>query len=261
MKSQINEFSLLKGYSDVMYQLLMHHSVPQERIESMLDALGWDVHDEYMSFNLTSVAETGSTLNTLPQLSVNLSLARSHMFFIPLGDRSAFICNLTKMGCTRSELISILAPTLRDYLVKGSFSASFNDLTNLHYYHEQANLVEQTGARIDPTSWIYRFENYVLEIALDRCVEGTIPETFVPIGLGNLIAYDKRKGTDLVELLRIYLDNERNIAQTARKAFLHRNTCIYKIRRINEITGLNLESPDNRIMLQLALRMICRTSQ
>ena len=37
--------------------------------------------------------------------------------------------------------------------------------------------------------------------------------------------------------------------------FLHRNTLIYRMERIAAITNLELEKPENRLALQLALRI------
>ena len=42
----------------------------------------------------------------------------------------------------------------------------------------------------------------------------------------------------------------------AKELYLHRNSVRYKLRRISEITGLDLRDPEARFQLQLALRIL-----
>lgn len=54
--------------------------------------------------------------------------------------------------------------------------------------------------------------------------------------------YDKRNNAELYKTLRIYLECNNNIQQTANKLFIHRNSLIYRLNRIKEITGLDIEN-------------------
>ncbi len=86
--------------------------------------------------------------------------------------------------------------------------------------------------------------------------KNTIPEALIPEGLQHLIEHDKRKGTAYVQLLRYYLDNERSIVKTIRTAYISRSTFIYQIQKIQEIMQIDLNVPDNRLLLQVILREI-----
>lgn len=72
--------------------------------------------------------------------------------------------------------------------------------------------------------------------------------------LGKLIEYDRDQGTDLVETLTAYFAHKNNLSQTAESLFVHRNTLLYRMERIREISGLDLDNPETRLNLQLALR-------
>ncbi len=72
--------------------------------------------------------------------------------------------------------------------------------------------------------------------------------------LGKLIEYDRAQGTDLVETLTAYFAHKNNLSQTAESLFVHRNTLLYRMERIREISGLDLDNPETRLNLQLALR-------
>ncbi|MBI5301536.1 MAG: helix-turn-helix domain-containing protein [Chloroflexi bacterium] len=78
--------------------------------------------------------------------------------------------------------------------------------------------------------------------------------TFADEVLGKLIEYDREQGTDLVQTLAAYFTHKGNLSQTAEALFVHRNTLLYRMERIKEISGLDLDNPETRFNIQLALR-------
>lgn len=71
--------------------------------------------------------------------------------------------------------------------------------------------------------------------------------------LGPLVTYDRDKGSALVATLDAYL-RSRNASEAAQHLSLHRNSLLYRLRRIREITGADLDDPETRLSLHLALR-------
>lgn len=72
--------------------------------------------------------------------------------------------------------------------------------------------------------------------------------------IGPLIEYDRAQGTQLIETLTAYFAHKGNLSQTAEAMFIHRNTLLYRMERIREISGLNLDNPETRLSVELALR-------
>jgi purine catabolism regulator len=66
---------------------------------------------------------------------------------------------------------------------------------------------------------------------------------------------DEAKNSDLIGTLQIFLACHGNISQAARELYLNRHSLIYRLRRISEITGLDLESYEDRSLLDMALRI------
>lgn len=62
-------------------------------------------------------------------------------------------------------------------------------------------------------------------------------------GVVNLTRYDRANGTNLRDIMFYYLMNDRNIARTSAEMFLHRNTLIYKIKKIEELIGESMDDP------------------
>jgi purine catabolism regulator len=71
--------------------------------------------------------------------------------------------------------------------------------------------------------------------------------------LGPLLAYEG--GEEFIRTLEAFFNNNGNLSQTAESLFIHRNTLLYRMERIAEISGLDLDNPETRLAVQLALRI------
>ena len=66
---------------------------------------------------------------------------------------------------------------------------------------------------------------------------------------------DYEGGGELLRTLEAYFDNNGNLSQAAESLYIHRNTLIYRMERIAEISGLDLDNTETRLAVQLALRI------
>ncbi|GFN23690.1 helix-turn-helix domain-containing protein [Thermanaeromonas sp. C210] len=73
--------------------------------------------------------------------------------------------------------------------------------------------------------------------------------------LGPLLEYDKSKGSNLMETLVEYFRCGNNIKQMAKKLYIHYNTAIYRIELIQKLLNVDLNNPDDRFNIQLALKL------
>ena len=71
--------------------------------------------------------------------------------------------------------------------------------------------------------------------------------------LGPLLDYEG--GAELIRTLEAFFEHNGNLSQTAEALYIHRNTMIYRLERITEITGLDLDKPETRLAVYLALHV------
>ena len=77
---------------------------------------------------------------------------------------------------------------------------------------------------------------------------------FIEQQLGALEAHDRRHGTTLERVLELALDHsDRGAAADA--AFMHRNTFRRQLRKALELLGSDLDCPEERLAVHLALKM------
>ncbi|MGC8511355.1 MAG: PucR family transcriptional regulator, partial [Acidimicrobiales bacterium] len=71
--------------------------------------------------------------------------------------------------------------------------------------------------------------------------------------LGSLLAYDLDNGTDLVHSLATFLATQRSWQRCAAALHVHRQTVIYRMRRVEQLTGRSLSETGDIAILWLAL--------
>lgn len=77
---------------------------------------------------------------------------------------------------------------------------------------------------------------------------------FVRAQIGSIIAYDREHDTDLAETLQAALDHL-NRDEAARAVSMHRNTFRRHLKQAVELVGVDLDDPDERLALHVALRL------
>lgn len=67
--------------------------------------------------------------------------------------------------------------------------------------------------------------------------------------LQDIKVYDEQKGTNYFETFVCYLQNNCSVSQTSRIMDVHRNSILYRIRKIEEIIGFEIATADNRLAI------------
>jgi purine catabolism regulator len=72
--------------------------------------------------------------------------------------------------------------------------------------------------------------------------------------IGPLIDYDRAHGTELVDSLRVFLNCNRSWQRASKELFVHKQTLVYRMRRIEELAGRRLDCTADVAELWLALQ-------
>ena len=70
----------------------------------------------------------------------------------------------------------------------------------------------------------------------------------------QLIDYDRRRRTSLLDTLERYLSERRSVIESARALYVHPNTLRQRLGRIEDLTGLDLNE-DDLLSLELAIKV------
>ena len=79
-------------------------------------------------------------------------------------------------------------------------------------------------------------------------------ERFYAETIEPLANYDEQYETELVTTVEAYLDNDGNVAATAKQLFTHRHTVRYRLERVRELCGHDVSATEGREKLGLGLK-------
>lgn len=72
--------------------------------------------------------------------------------------------------------------------------------------------------------------------------------------LSSILEYDQQNNSDLLLTMAVYFGNNGNMAATAKELSVHRNTLVYRLNRIAEITQLDTDDANVQLNLHLAIK-------
>ena len=75
-------------------------------------------------------------------------------------------------------------------------------------------------------------------------------------GILTRFGYQWGKKDASVQTLKFYIKNNYNLQQAAKAGFLSPSTLKYRLKKIQEVGNLDLNNPDARLLVELALKVI-----
>lgn len=106
------------------------------------------------------------------------------------------------------------------------------------------------------TPHVIVYNDNIVNLMLFRNSKREDMKTYLPDELRLLIEYDKENDSHLIETLRYYFANSCNISKTANNMYLHRNTVVYRINRIQELCNCDLTNVDTIVLFSLSLKLL-----
>ena len=122
--------------------------------------------------------------------------------------------------------------------------------------YSEAGVALEIGHRIHGPSSVSTFEGTGTYKLLFRVLQENPEEleAFYGETLEPVVHYDSRYGTELVQTLITYLGNDASTVRTAGDLFAHRHTIRYRLDRVSELTGLDVDKSEDRERLTLGIK-------
>lgn len=138
--------------------------------------------------------------------------------------------------------------------VSCGLSSLRSGIVNLINSNRQAKLCVDIAERTGESALSFSDLGYL------RLIYSENPEQeishFVSEILRELTDADRERNAELLSTLDSYLKNSGNVRQVAKELYTHYNTVFYRLKKIEEMTGRDLNDPDDRFLLELAMRLM-----
>lgn len=122
--------------------------------------------------------------------------------------------------------------------------------------YSEAEVALEIGHRIHGPSAVSTFEDIGSYKLLFRVLQDDPAEleAFYGETLEPVVAYDSRYSTELTHTLVTYLRNDASTVKTASELFAHRHTIRYRLDRVKELTGLDVDRSEDRERITLGIK-------
>ena len=134
-----------------------------------------------------------------------------------------------------------------------SIGVALTGIEGIAISYKSACRTRRVGQQREPQASSHSFYERSLPVLLSSLDAGWQAEQLRQ-PLDRLTRIDKRNGTLRHTLDAWFTHNEHPLA-TANALGIHRNTLDYRLRQISEITGLDLERTDDRLLLYIAMQL------
>jgi sugar diacid utilization regulator len=145
---------------------------------------------------------------------------------------------------------------LPDLTVSVGIGGFKRDPSQLPEAYSEARVALEIGHRIHGPSSVSTFGKTGTYKLLFRVLQENPEEleAFYGETLEPVVHYDSRYGTELVQTLITYLGNDASTVRTAGDLFAHRHTIRYRLDRVGELTGLDVDKSEDRERLTLGIK-------
>lgn len=137
----------------------------------------------------------------------------------------------------------------------GGISGPARTLADWPNAYDQALQAMQLGERLKLTNQFVEFSSLGIYRLLYDLEDQPAVRRFTDEIMRPLVDYDAQNRGSLVKTVEAYFDHHGNISQTAESLFVHRNTLLYRMERIQDLTGLQLDQANMRLALHLSLKL------
>lgn len=240
-------------------------ALPAEELAQWARRIGYDVEPPHVALVWQWAHIAGRADADAPSLRrletlVNQSVVRQGVSALvrPHGARIVAFCTVPDTVRPEAALAlahAITAATADEYPQHRALGGIGRPAAELPYWkdsHREALQALSIAERLNESAPLYFGDLSVYRLLFQ--LEGDPElETFCRETLGPLLDYEG--GGDLIETLEAFCDRLGNLSQTAEKLCLHRNSLLYRMERIAQLTGLDVNNPDTRLAVHLALKV------
>lgn len=240
---------------NVFWEMIQKNWVSNEAVDRQLEYMSWAREDCFRIFVLqnSSPGGTGRAGEAvgLPLVANLISSYIPRASLIKADGEIVVIVNENQLS--ENQVKILLADILSQKNLRTGVSLAVRGIGNFHAVYRQAEAALIYGTAKYPEKNYFCFYDY----ALDFIVENNEPEELVHACHPDVLRlWEEESSSDQIRILKNYLANERSLAKTAAALFVHRNTLVYRIKKLLETLEYSLEEDYTRDYMKLSIRIL-----
>jgi purine catabolism regulator len=249
--------NMLALRGDFFNLLLQPNQVPQTWLESQAIAFDFQLERQYQVLLFSTRKATSEDLtqllnsidSQLRSVAKALIVSREQQVVVVLQTRN--VPNGKHIAHTLHSYLQQQERTPPDLIVGiGNAVKSYVEIINSY---EQAKEAITIAERLDILGMI-EFNELGLFHWLQQLSNQVLEQNIFYVAIAKLAEFDQKHNKQLLPTLEIFLQCGGSIKEASELLFVHRNTLLYRLERIETFTNVQLKNPDNRLNLSVALK-------
>ncbi|MCL2618972.1 MAG: helix-turn-helix domain-containing protein [Defluviitaleaceae bacterium] len=134
--------------------------------------------------------------------------------------------------------------------IRVSIGTTVNDLKNVSQSYKESKMALEVGRIFEPERFIVNYE----ELGIGRLIYQ------LPVNLCRMFINEVLHGTsmdqfdtEILVTVNKFFENNLNVSETSRQLYIHRNTLVYRLDKLQKQTGLDLRNFDDAIVFKITL--------
>ena len=137
--------------------------------------------------------------------------------------------------------------------VRVSYGNPVNEIKSVSRSYKEAKMALDVGKIFYAEKKVIAYSTWgigrlIYQLPVNLC------KIFIEEIFGDNVPYDLDEET--LNTLNKFFENNLNVSETSRQLFVHRNTLVYRIEKIQKSTGLDLRSFDDALTFKIALMVV-----
>lgn len=243
-------------YSYFLSDLLKNPGQDASKIKQRLRLLGYNLKE---AFYIVAIPPAGHSTS---DLQLNIILERliqifSGSIYVIYEDTIVFFISRALFQNLSEYEMTQLADYLSANQLKAGISNFFQQLEDMPYFYQQAVDAVNLGLKLKDPSPVYYYSDYYVYKMLETAEKNSANIRFlIHPGLMKLYLYDQQKNTELIATLKEYLHHPGQTSLAAKNLHIHKNTLLYRIGKIKELIGCELEIGEEYMNMNLSLMIM-----
>ena len=239
------------GLLPLFEKMILGKNISEKELSFWKEITGWnDSEPVYLYvFRMREEADAQAmqSLNTLLQVNIRGSVCSQRGDHIAMALSSA-IRNLPETENTLQNLAD-------RFDLSVGISLPAEELQSVSYFYRQALAAVNAGSRADTKERFFDYYRYAVNDLIFQNEPVYMQYACHP-DIRSLWKKDTDDGGADIAILSAYLEQERSLLNASRQLFMHRNTFVYRIRKVLEKLTADINDSYSREYMQLSIRII-----
>jgi sugar diacid utilization regulator len=214
--------------------------LPADDLQKYIKGTGIQVNGEYVLVIIRSKNQKQVLLH--PYMRFHFQ-SKSLPILMYAAEDTLFVLVYDQGRCdTRSRVLQEIFNLSEGLQAMCGVSRCFDNLIKVKVYCEQALSALESGYQINPDRFVFYFDDYYLPVMLSKLRENLNPENCIHPAIFKLEAFDRENRTDYLKTLKTSVEHLFDSNAVCQKLHIHRNTHLYRMNKIKELTGIDYEN-------------------